>query len=555
MKHRTFLRPLALAAALALAAVPAGGGAQVQIQPLPAQAQIPVLAERAQIQLLAAQAPREVPGHVRQYDEREWMRRFYAPRAWAPAWNAAQAREAVALIGAAGAHGLSPNYYGHAVLQRRVAQAGQPDAALDVALTRAFLHYLADLRIGRVRPDYHTAAPDTRLKQFDPVRILSAALAGNGQLAAAVVSAEPAIVFYPRVKDMLAHYRGLAQTPHADLPAVKTLRPGSPYPGAAALRGRLVLLGDLPADERPAQEPVYSAELAEGVRQFQARHGLAEDGVIGRETSAALNVPLERRVRQLELALERLRWIPELRPGPVIAVNLPAFRLWAFQHGAGASGEEALEMRVIVGEALKTPTPLFIGSMRHLEFNPYWNVPRSIAVEELIPKMLQDPGYLANNDMEMVSTAGGGATSAVNGGTLGALRAGKLRIRQRPGPKNALGAVKFAMPNPMNIYLHSTAAQELFDRNRRDLSHGCIRVEKPLELARFVLADQPEWTDGSVELAMLPGPTRKVDLGGPLPVILFYATAMVDREGRALFPRDVYLRDAKLEQALRVDAE
>ncbi|MGZ8291184.1 MAG: L,D-transpeptidase family protein [Telluria sp.] len=541
MKHSKLIRLLALAAALAFGPATVAGARQ------PVQA--------AQVEALAAQAPRELPGHARQYDEREWMQRFYAPRAFALAWTAAQAQQAVALLEGAGAHGLSPDYYGHASLQRQLGRSGSPDAAFDVALTRAMLHYLADLRIGRVRSDYHTVLPDTRLKQFDPVQVLAGALSAD-RLDAAVGSAEPRFPFYRRVKDMLAHYRelALAAPVHAPLPPGKKLTPGARYAGAAALRERLVLLGDLPADNASAQEHIYSAELAEGVRRFQARHGLAEDGVIGSETMAALNVPLARRVRQLELTLERLRWIPDLRPGPVIAVNLPSYRLWAFHLGSDDAGEP-LEMRVIIGAAIKTPTPLFIGSMRHLEFNPYWNVPRSIAVGELIPKLLRDPGYLADNDMEMVPTAGaGGATSAVNAGTLGALRVGKLRIRQRPGPQNALGAVKFAMPNPMNIYLHSTSARELFERNKRDLSHGCIRVEKPAELARFVLEDQPQWRDGSVDQAMLPGPTRKASLSAPLPVVLFYATAMVDRDSQALFPRDVYQRDPMLEKALATHA-
>jgi murein L,D-transpeptidase YcbB/YkuD len=207
-------------------------------------------------------------------------------------------------------------------------------------------------------------------------------------------------------------------------------------------------------------------------------------------------------------------------------------------------------MRVIVGEAARTPTPLFIGQMRHLEFNPYWNVPASILAGEILPALARDPAYLQKHDMEVVSQSGA-ILPARAGASLQALRAGTARVRQRPGPRNVLGGVKFAMPNPMNIYLHSTSARELFARARRDLSHGCIRVERPVELAEFVLADSGRWDPTKVAAAMRGGPTRRVDLAEPVPVVLFYATAASDRQGRALFARDIYQQDPRLIQALR----
>ena len=485
---------------------------------------------------------------ARPYDERDWLQRFYAPRAYTPVWSEQQAQLALALLQGAAAHGLSPDEYGADALGTLLDKGGAGDPRFDAALTRAMLHYLADLRVGRVRSEYHTALPDPRLRQFDPVEQLRAALDG-GVLAAAVQSAEPAFPFYARVKAALAQYRELAAAPQRALPSTKKIRAGAPYRGAAQLRAHLVLLGDLPPDAAPAADDIYKPELAEGVRHFQLRHGLEEDGVLGKETMAALNVPLSQRVRQLELTLERLRWLPAFGPGRMIAVNLPAYRLWAVQLG-GQDDETPLEMRVIVGAAVKTETPLFIGQMRYLEFNPYWNVPRSIALGEILPKLMRNRAYLAHNDMELVGPNGAMGDGAVSDAALAALRAGTVRIRQRPGPQNALGAVKFAMPNRMNIYLHSTSQRELFARSRRDLSHGCIRVEKPVELAHFVLGARPEWTIEAVEMAMQPGPMRKVNLAAPIPVLLFYATAMVDREGRVLFARDVYRRDPLLEHAL-----
>jgi murein L,D-transpeptidase YcbB/YkuD len=347
---------------------------------------------------------------------------------------------------------------------------------------------------------------------------------------------------------VLERYRELAQAPQSALPAPpRKLGPGARYAAVAELHARLVRLGDLGADVPAPEGQLLDEDLAQGIKAFQSRHGLAENGLLDRDTVAALNVPLPERVRELELTLERLRWLPDFAPGPLVAVNLPTYRLWAFD--TTRPGEPILEMRVIVGAAIKTPTPLFVGQMRYLDFNPYWNVPRSITLKEIIPKLERNHGYLAASGMEVVGQ--GAATSTAGEATIEALRAGKLRVRQRPGPKNSLGAVKFAMPNPMDIYLHATPLRELFKRTRRDLSHGCIRVERPAELAQFVLRDQPEWDREAIDAAMAPGPTRRVDLDAPVPVVIFYATALAARDGRALFGRDIYHRDPLLEQALR----
>jgi murein L,D-transpeptidase YcbB/YkuD len=503
-------------------------------------------ASAAALRALAAEAVRAPPA-ARPYDERGWLERFYAARGYAPAWSERQAAEALALLADAPAHGLSPDDYDIAALKRQ--PDDRPDRAqFDAALTRAMLRYLADLRFGRVRSDYFSRLPDARLRQFDPVETLRAALAAD-RLGEAVAAAEPRFPMYAPARAALAQYRELARQKQRRVAAPDAvLEPGARYAGAAALHARLVLLGDLETGAAPS-EPVYDEELAEAVRRFQERHGLEPDGILGPATVAALQVPLAQRVRQLELTLERLRWLPDFAPGRLVAVNLPAYRLWAYDSSAPDTGAE-LEMRVIVGAAVKTPTPLFIGQMRYLEFNPYWNVPRSITVKEMIPKLERSPDYLDQNDMELVPIGSGETTRVVNQSTLSALQAGKYRLRQRPGPKNALGAVKFMLPNPMDIYLHSTSERELFKRTRRDLSHGCIRVEEPVALARFVLGDAPEWSADNIEAAMAPGPTVRVDLPGVVPVLLFYMTAVTDRAGRVLFARDIYGRDQLLEQAL-----
>jgi len=497
-----------------------------------------------------ADAPRPAP-----VDARQLALRLDAS-GMQPDWlgaGQAQARLALRLLRNAPAHGLDPRRYGTEDLARRLdtLAGAEASAAFERDLSTSMLQFLADLHFGRIFSAYRQ--PYGTPGQFDPVTYLAEA-ARTGRLEQAVQAAAPAIPLYRRVQQTLAEYRELAALypTWPALPAVqaKGIVAGTPYAGAALLRERLHLLGDLDpdADVATGDDTVYTAELAAAVRRFQSRHGLAENGVLGPQTLGALGVPLRHRVVQLELTLERLRWLPPLPPGRFIAVNLPSYHLWAFDSRDNTL-EPRLEMRVIVGTAARTPTPLFIGQMRYLEFNPYWNVPRSIEVGEILPKLARNPAYLRQNDMELV-TANGTVLPDGTGDPAAALRAGTVRVRQRPGASNVLGSVKFAMPNPMNIYLHSTSARELFKRSRRDLSHGCIRVEQPNALAEFVLADPQRWDAIKVEAAIAEGRTRTVPLPAPVAVILFYATAVTDRQGRALFADDVYRRDAPLINAL-----
>ncbi|QJE02798.1 L,D-transpeptidase family protein [Massilia forsythiae] len=495
----------------------------------------------AAIRTLAAQASGAPAAPAGPYDEHGWLERFYAPRKYAPAWNGASAEAALWVLRRAALQGLDPLDYGAAALERQLRAGAAGGAGFDAALTLSMLRYLADLRVGRVRSEYHARPQDARLKGYDPVERLRAGLAA-GRLQAAVQAAEPRLPQYGQVKAALAGYRALAGQPWAALPKPSArLAPGAAYAGAAALAQRLAALGDLPAAAPSAPEGTYGARLAQGVRRFQARHGLEPDGMLGRATVDALNVPPARRARQLALTLERLRWLPDFGAGPLVMVDLPAYRLWAQpQGGAAGNMPAALDMRVVIGSALKTETPLFVGQMRYLEFNPYWNVPRSILEKDILPRLARNPDYLAQNGMETVPAGAGMAD----------LKAGRARVRQRPGPKNALGAVKFAMPNPMDIYLHSTPAPELFRRSRRDLSHGCIRVEDPAALAQYVLARQGQWDAAAVGRALQPGPTRHVDLAAPVPVVIFYATAGVGADGKPRFAADIYGRDAALEKQL-----
>jgi murein L,D-transpeptidase YcbB/YkuD len=318
-----------------------------------------------------------------------------------------------------------------------------------------------------------------------------------------------------------------------------------------ALRRRLAALGDLPADaSRPSDDRRYAGDLVEAVRRFQHRHGLIPDGIVGPLTFAALDAPLAGRVRQIELALERLRWLPPIGRGPFLLVNIPAFQLFAFD-SAGGSGVPSLGMRVIVGKALDTRTPVLIEQLRYLEFRPYWNVPRSILAGEILPRLRRHPEYLREQGMELVGARDQVLGDRVTPEVLEQLVRGELRVRQRPSDRNPMGQVKFVFPNAASVYLHGTPDTALFARQRRDFSHGCIRLEEPAALATWVLRDRPSWPADSVRAAMAGAVTRRALLTHPMPVIIFYTTAVARPDGAAMFYPDIYGHDRELDEALR----
>ena len=272
------------------------------------------------------------------------------------------------------------------------------------------------------------------------------------------------------------------------------------------------------------------------------------DGVLGRASYTQLDVTPAARVHQIELTLERARWTPLLQAKRMIVINIPEFVLRAYEVSEqGVDVRE--EMKVIVGKALDTRTPLFDEAMRYIEFSPYWNVPPSIAKAELVPKLRVKPGEWAREGYEFV-LADGSVQTALDRAGLDAVMAGGARIRQRPGERNALGDIKFVFPNSDNIYLHHTPSVGLFERERRDFSHGCIRVEHPLALAKFVLKDMPDWTEARISEAMTAGKSATLRLDEPIPVLIAYGTALVKR-GRIHFFDDIYGHDRLLDEALK----
>ena len=473
----------------------------------------------------------------------------------------ASARDALRLLADAGADGLAPRHYQAAELaQQAVALAAafgtvaSPQPVFERDLEASMRRYLHDVHYGRIDPralGFRVARPGAAAPDFAALLQTAAATGRLPQMAAEL---RPQLGQYAKLRQALARYRVLAADRSlGHLPVVAPAQRGAANGGATTLHRLLVALDDLPADAPPptGHDPAADdATLVDGIRRFQTRHGLAPDGVIGRATLAALNVPLAHRVRQLEFALERLRWLPDLGAQPFVGINIPMFRLWAWDPAAPDSA--SISMRVVVGRALNTQTPVLLEEMRYLVFRPYWNLPRSIVRNDVLPALVRDPGYLQRNNMEIVRGPGDDAQAvAATDENLAALREGRLRLRQRPGPQNSLGLVKFIFPNDANVYLHDTPAPQLFGRARRDLSHGCVRVQDPVALAQLVLKDQPGWNRERILTAMAGTSPQRVDLTRPLLVILFYTTAMVMPADQGLyFADDIYGHDTKLARAL-----
>jgi murein L,D-transpeptidase YcbB/YkuD len=451
--------------ALALLLLPVFAGAQA-----PASGDIAaLLAERGSV-LLPGTA---IPG------EREQLRAAYAAHAQLPFWSAegtpTPAAEALlrALASAPLDYGMPGASYGRDAIAALLAATPLDGARLDLALSSAALRLLQDLHFGRIAPRSVGFDLDERRAPLVAAELLPL-LARLEEQAKVFAALEPQFGHYQLLKAALPRYRALAAQPQLTaLPAMRgaSVRSGEDYAGAPALRTLLLALGDLDAEAAGQEGTTFDAALAAGLQRFQERHGLDADGALGRRTLAALTTPLAQRLRQIELTLERWRWLPEFRTPPII-VNIPQFRMFVF----GSTQDRAadiLQIPVIVGKAYpKTQTPVFVGDMRYVVIRPYWDVPASILRAEMLPALARNPNYFERNRLEIVSGAGDDARPVPQTEqNVAALARGALRLRQRPGADNALGLIKFMLPNGYNVYLHSTPAQELFQRSQRAFSH------------------------------------------------------------------------------------
>jgi murein L,D-transpeptidase YcbB/YkuD len=497
-------------------------------------------------------------------DYRDDVKRFYESSNYSLAWlnDGRPTRQALAVITAleqADQVGLGPEDYDGPRWEDRIARvtgknqhAPQDELArFDLALMVSLMRYISDLQFGRVKPRaVHLGADDARRK-FDLPQFLRDRIINSHDVAAVLSQVEPPFELYGRTQEALRKYMQIAgQDDGEKLPPVKRMvEPGDTYPGMPRLVRLLKLVGDLPPNAAVAPDStLYQGPIVDAMKHFQHRHGLGADGRIGKDTLEQLNTPLSSRVRQLQLTLERWRWAPRAFARPPVLVNIPEFTLRAI--GKGEVIE--LTMKVVVGRAYRTRTPVFAQDMSYVVFRPYWNVPLGIQRGETVPKIKKDPDYLRKNGFEVVDQRGNiVSTGGVSDEQLAELRSGVLSVRQRPGPKNALGLVKFVFPNEHNVYLHSTPAPELFSRTRRDFSHGCIRVEDPVALAEWVLRGNGGWTKDKIMAAMNSGPdSRQVNLAQKIPVVIIYATAVVLPDGEVYFFQDIYGHDAALEKAL-----
>jgi murein L,D-transpeptidase YcbB/YkuD len=498
-------------------------------------------------------------------DDRRTLATLYMRRQGAMLWSRSgsattQCRHLVDTLQHAAIYGLSAGDYDAELLAAHLlALEGRNGAvaggwpAFDLALSRVALIFLSDLHYGRIDPRAAGFNLPARPDRLDGAALLEQ-LSMDPDTTGVLSSVEPQYAHYRLLRTVLVRYRALAAIPGLTslppLPAGR-VKPGQVYVGAPALRRLLTELGDLAPTTAPRDDLILDGALSAALRQFQFRHGLRQDGTLGRDTFAALTTPLMQRVRQIELTLERWHWIPRMRP-PTIIVNIPQFRLFFFRSGEDRE-ERMVRMNVIVGRQFSyTRTPVFAADMNAIIFRPYWDVPSDISRRELVPHLRRDPAYLDSQNMELVPTQG--PTSApvpVGPQAVQELANGQLRARQRPGADNALGLIKFVLPNAYDVYLHSTPAQQLFNEPSRAFSHGCIRVSDPVGLAVEVLRGTGgDWSAGRIEDLMHGEVTLRVPLTHPVQVLILYGTAIASEDGAVHFFADLYGYDRRLEGLL-----
>ena len=495
-------------------------------------------------------------------DYRVHVKNFYEPAAYAPAWirggePTPQALSIIGILQQADDKGLSAEDYDGPLWPARLAHLREDpseasQARVDAALTVCVMRYISDLHIGKVNPRYFHFGLDVGNKKYSLPDFLRQQLVDAADVPAILNQVEPRFSAYRRTLEALRQYSSLARQDSGEaLPVpAKAIAPGSSYAGVPRLAELLRLLGDLPQYDQAAESDVYQGRLVEGVKHFQARQGLQPDGRLGVDTVRALNTPLSFRLRQLRLTLERWRWLPHEFTGSPIIVNIPEFRLRAYD--IGAEGDATLEMKVIVGKAYGHQTPVFTDTMEYVVFRPYWSVTSSIQKTEIVPALEKNREYIAKKGFEVITHTGELVTSGtIDDDVLSRLRAGRLEVRQKPGPSNSLGLVKLIFPNSYDVYLHSTPEQYLFAQSRRDFSHGCVRVEKPDELTAWVLRNNPGWDLKRVRESMQTGKdNQRINLAKPVPVFIVYGTAMVDDHGEVHFLDDIYGFDSDLEKVL-----
>jgi L,D-transpeptidase YcbB len=488
------------------------------------------------------------------------VKSFYKGRSYLPAWSEdgrpSQVDSLVKAIEDTYGDGLSPEYY-HLTdiksLADKIMKEAAPDSAqlsdLDILMTDAFLTLGCHLSAGCVNPVTLETKWFLKSLKVDVSSVLEQALKKK-QIREALTELRPKKDIYNRLKAALARYRQLSlKTEWPKVSSGPSLKKGMKSNRVAELRKRLESSGDLTAVAGEATSyDFFDEKLEQSVMAFQKRHGFEGDGVVGRKTLDALNVPLMKRVRQMEVNMERMRWILGSQEERFIVVNIADFRLDVMEYD-----KSVLSMKVVVGKSYQS-TPIFAAKMTYIVVNPVWNVPASIARKEILKKIQEDPLYLTKQNIKVVEGPG------FQGKQLDPEKIDWLQItasdltyrfRQAPGPLNPLGTLKFMFPNEYNVYLHDTSTKNLFSRDVRTFSHGCIRIEKPLELAEYLLRDNPGWSVEKLKTAIETGAEQIVKVPRPLNVNFLYLTAWVDEDNIVQFRNDIYGRDASLDKALQ----
>lgn len=431
---------------------------------------------------------------------------------------------------------------------------------IDVALTASYFNFASDFYRGRVNPDNATTVNwDVKKNNIKLDKALQTILKER-ESTYPYYEFEALHAGYARLRDKLQEYRQLETKggwPKIDLGNSKTLEKGDTAAAVLALRKRLNPEQQLDANNKSLR--MYDDKLVQQVKHFQMLNGLDQDGVVGGNTLQTLNVPLNERIRQITINMERWRWIPKrMVPKDLeqkyIWVNIPEYKLYIYEDPdndpeADREYKKTMEMRVIVGKTLHS-TPIFSDKMEYVVMAPYWNLPNSIVANEVKPHMLSNPSWLGRNNMEIVTKEKDPkpvSPSSIDWSGV-TEKNFKYMVRQKPGPKNSLGSIKFIFPNQYAVYLHDTPADALFSQTQRNFSHGCVRVEKPVELAKYALKDMPEWDEQRIRQTMNGGEETWVTLPKKVQVYIVYFTAWVDENGETHFRQDLYGHDKELEQ-------
>lgn len=510
-------------------------------------------------------------------EHQDFIYLFYGDRDYSLAWfkdnePVPQVEKFLTVIDRASKEGLDPKSYRvvdiEGMLEKYKQMDGQDSARLelqkkiDIALSASYFNYASDFYRGRVSPQ-NVSQIDWGVKR-NKIKLHKAlqTILEERESTYPYYEFEALHKGYTDLRNVLQEYRDIKEKggwTKIQLTDKKMLKKGDSSEVVLQVRQRLN-----PGKKMNTQDPklrIFDEGLEKQVKEFQMLHGLEEDGVVGGHTLSTMNVPVDDRIEQILMNMERWRWIPKrLVPKKLdqkfIWVNIPEYKLYIYEDPNGdpdaeRSYEEVMSMRVVVGKTMHS-TPIFSDKMEYVVMAPYWNVPNSIVEKEIKPAMLKNPNYLERNNMEIVTKEKNPKPIPISSIDWASVTEKNFpyMVRQKPGPKNSLGSIKFLFPNEHAVYLHDTPADALFSQRERGFSHGCVRVEKPIELAKYVLKDMPEWNESRIRETINGGEEEWVTLPKEIQVYLVYFTTWVDKDGRVHFREDIYGHDKKLKQQL-----